>query len=420
MSEKHVILTDDTGKEIVSQLKKSNEVLAAMFQTGRAKETDWKTVNRCIVDGLGEKLFPVLTKLDVVATGAKNSVLNTATYPVRVLEHDRDFKYNATGEKVTPHTATVEFFHFFYNSRSFCISEKPYAITADKTFKAYKKYYTPVDGEYELFIKATANCGHYLAQDTYYELKNDEYVLTNDTYFVSGKEYYTKKYAVATVIAGGQIEQGVYYEKNQIKNVLHGNACWRDSLLRTWLNSDAEAGQWWKPANIFSIAPPEANTVSGFLYGLPEDFKKCLVATKIKTALSTAKMDDNENYFAVCDDDGEYSVEKRKSYSETEDKVFILSRSQIYATNNDESGQAYEFYRKYSDHTSPSGAADSNRIKTQVNNNHSSIAYLRDGNLTSTYEIFLLSASGSVGMHVTNSPSYRSVPCFVIGNNEYI
>lgn len=70
---------------------------------------------------------------------------------------------------------------------------------------------------------------------------------------------------------------GVYW-------VAYGNHRWSKSNLRTWLNSDSAAGEWFTPMNPWD-RPPSYVNYPGFLYGCSESFKNAIAVNENKTLL---------------------------------------------------------------------------------------------------------------------------------------
>ena len=132
---------------------------------------------------------------------------------------------------------------------------------------------------------------------------------------------------------------------NSIQRALLGSNNYNECALRQYLNSDKPAGQVWTPASVFDRAPSWAASSAGFLHGLDPEFVKVLGKVKKKTALDTVS-------------DGGGSIE-------TDEKVFLLSRSEIYAGDNITGGEGtpYAYYSMFSDYNAPNAGADTNRIK---------------------------------------------------------
>lgn len=129
----------------------------------------------------------------------------------------------------------------------------------------------------------------------------------------------------------------------------YGSNRWRDSVYRQWLNSDAPAvpssdtttiSNWWTAQNVFDMIPSGAKW-AGFLYGLDPTFVKAMGEVEIKTSLP------------VCDRVGS------ATYDITYDKVFLLSRKNVYGTD-EFSGISEGEYLAYFN-----GATNADRIKYQ-------------------------------------------------------
>lgn len=70
---------------------------------------------------------------------------------------------------------------------------------------------------------------------------------------------------------------------NHAQRVCYGYNRWRDSDIRQWLNSDAEAGKWWSQRNDFDTRITTMYGAAGFMHGLDEDFRAVITKSKITT-----------------------------------------------------------------------------------------------------------------------------------------
>ena len=143
----------------------------------------------------------------------------------------------------------------------------------------------------------------------------------------------------------GEINNVKQSALNSMQRALLGNNNWRESAIRQFLNSNAEAGSVWSPGNVWDRAPSWATNEKGFQNGLDADFL-AVVGNVIKTTA-----EDNLN-------DG------TASYTTTE-KFFLVSREEVYAgkeRGQDEDG-SYAYYSQNSDFNDTGTGADSNRIK---------------------------------------------------------
>ena len=74
---------------------------------------------------------------------------------------------------------------------------------------------------------------------------------------------------------------------NNLQRAGYGYNRWSQSAIRQWLNSDAPAGEWWTPQNVYDRPPQQLATLPGFMAGLPDDIKAILKPIKVTTALNT-------------------------------------------------------------------------------------------------------------------------------------
>ena len=133
---------------------------------------------------------------------------------------------------------------------------------------------------------------------------------------------------------------------NSIHRVRHGSNNYKESAIRQWLNSTAEAGSVWTPQTKFDRPPAWATTTAGFMNGMDADFLAVIGKTHIIAARNM-----------VCEGG---------SYDEMDDYFFLLSRNEVYMGSELSTiteGEAYPFYSDYSDLSAPGTGNDSNRVK---------------------------------------------------------
>ena len=90
-----------------------------------------------------------------------------------------------------------------------------------------------------------------------------------------------------------------------------GNNRWGTSNIRQWLNSEGKANEWFTPQNEFDTAPSYINK-DGFLTGFESGIKQHFATIKNKTILCTV----DKNALS-------------QNYEETEDKIFLLSHTEM-------------------------------------------------------------------------------------------
>lgn len=143
----------------------------------------------------------------------------------------------------------------------------------------------------------------------------------------------------------GDVNNGILGGTNSLQRALRGNNNYSQSALRQYLNSKADAGSVWGPKNAWDRMPAWNDTTNGFLNGMDEDFLAVIGEVTKKTALNT-----------VSDGGGSAT---------TTEKVFLLSRSEVYGGDEVTGGEgaAYPYFSDHSDLGSAGMGNDANRIK---------------------------------------------------------
>lgn len=191
---------------------------------------------------------------------------------------------------------------------------------------------------------------------------------------------------------------------NSIQRALLGSNNWANSAMRQWLNSSAAAGSVWTPKTKFDRQPSWVSSIAGFLNGMDEDFVKAVGTVKKTTVLNT-----------VTDGGGKV---------ESDERFFLLSRSEVYGGNEVEGGEgaAYSYYADYSDLSGAGTGADTNRIKYR--NNAVQYWWLRSPYASHANYIRLVNTSGALsGSNATNSYDVAPAVCIpldeVYNSHEY-
>ena len=140
---------------------------------------------------------------------------------------------------------------------------------------------------------------------------------------------------------------------------------WRDSDVRMYLNSKAEAGKWWSATSGFSRISSSAS-LAGFMNDIDSDFIDVLSKVKLKT-------DTNR-----ITDGGVQDV--------TYDTFFLPCRANLNFGNNDESNPEstvdFDYYTKFRQDgkTGTNTGADDNRLKSNGEWYHLRTPYVGNAN----------------------------------------
>ena len=122
-------------------------------------------------------------------------------------------------------------------------------------------------------------------------------------------------------------------EMNGYQSSAYGYNRWSQSAIRQWLNSTANANEWWTPQNAWDRAPSKASTERGFLGGFSQEFLNVLHPTKIKTALNNSD-----------------KAKEGIGYEYTYDKLFLPCLEEMYinpqATGDDKEADFWEYYHE--------------------------------------------------------------------------
>lgn len=120
------------------------------------------------------------------------------------------------------------------------------------------------------------------------------------------------------------------WKLNGYQQAAYGNNRWKYSAVRQYLNSDANAGEWWTPQQVFDRAPDYAATKKGWLAGTPEEFRQILTPVQVKTAVPSASESAGE-----------------PKYDVTYDKIFLPSLNEHYISPQDDGeGDPWEYWKE--------------------------------------------------------------------------
>ena len=180
---------------------------------------------------------------------------------------------------------------------------------------------------------------------------------------------------------------------NSIHRVRYGSNNYRESAMRQYINSERAAGSVWVGKTVFDRPPSWAATTAGFLFGVDPEFISVLGKVKKVTALNT-----------VSDGGGS---------EETDEKVFLVSRTEVYGGNEITGGEGtpYAYYANYSDLTAPGTSSDANRIKRRAGT--AKYWWLRSPNVGNASYVRYVGPSGAIINYYANS-TYGAAPACVI------
>ena len=190
---------------------------------------------------------------------------------------------------------------------------------------------------------------------------------------------------------------------NNLQRAAYGYNRWSQSAIRQWLNSDALAGEWWTPQNVFDRPPQQLAAMKGFMAGLPEDFKAVLAPVKVTTALNTVS-------------DSEIGASE-----DTYDIFFLPSLEQEYIVPQAAGveGAYWPYWKERLELDSPqewyNAGTNANHIRHAISN-HNSAQYvtLRSASRGYAYFRWYLTSSGGASTNSTAATAYAPAPACVI------
>lgn len=190
---------------------------------------------------------------------------------------------------------------------------------------------------------------------------------------------------------------------NNMQRASYGYNRWSQSGLRQYLNSDAAAGAWWTPQNVFDRPPSELTSKQGFMAGLPADFVDAVEEIKVTTALNTV----SDSQIGTTED--------------TWDKFFIASLEQEYCVPQlaGAEGAYWPYWKERLGINNPQAwyadGALTEHIRYSIDN-HTSAQYarLRSASRGYAYSTWYVVSTGNVHNNPPATSALRFAPACVI------
>lgn len=184
---------------------------------------------------------------------------------------------------------------------------------------------------------------------------------------------------------------------NHIDVLKNGYNRYSHSAQRQWLNSAADAGEWWEAKHLGDLPPSQLSTLKGFMAGLDADFLAVVHPVKVKTSCNTVT-------------DGGVT-------DTTIDKFFLQSVEEVYGSPQiaDIEGPYFPQWKVLTGMESPSNNNNDGRKCPRVSSPTGSAVYVR---LRSAYRggsnyAWLVNTSGNLSYYYASS-SYAALPACVI------
>lgn len=358
---------DDSINLIAARIQEQNNILKTWASAGTDTPsfavTDWAAVQTIVRAGAAPSAFAIGDQLQ-----CKRGT-TTLTWDVIGFDHDVPVDPNH------PHSMTLQL-HDYINAFQYDAPEALYY--AAEAIPAGTYHYTLDtvpgwqigDGVTRQFTLTAA-----VPKGGQIRIDGDASTPTSSAMTYASKTV-TNPIETVSVTAGSG---GIALDNlNHVHRIPYGSNNWQASALRQWLNSDGAAGAWWAPASNFDRPPAAAASMAGFLNGLDTDFLDVVGKVTKRTTLN-----------AVTDGGG---------YVDLQERFFLLSRSEVYMTNNNniEEGAVYDFYKMFSDLSAPGNGADSNRAKRAIGGTSASYWWLRSPFPPYTNRVYLVHPDGGL------------------------
>lgn len=196
---------------------------------------------------------------------------------------------------------------------------------------------------------------------------------------------------------------------SDVKN--YGWNRWSYSGLRQWLNSAANAGQWWTSTHTGDVAPDAHGTYNGFMKGFSSDFLNMLKPTKHETALNYIYPSGSANTYVY---DTTYDMFFLPSMTE---EHFCWTQYPTYWDGSGREGTDWEYWiqRKGSaPQDYGSSYANTNAIRYSLSDKSTAKrVWVRSANRYYSYYEFSVNTTGYMNNYVSGN-SYGSAPACVI------
>lgn len=264
--------------------------------------SSWKGVQKAVRAGVAPNLFPIGTQLLV-----NHSVYGDKLYDV--VAHD----YFKSAHDKNAHTMTLmchePIAQIQYDAEEALwsgeVAPQRYTFSVDSTVGEWEQ------GIYLFTVESYAGDAT-LVLNGGVETPMTNLILT--VYNSEGEERETCSiYKVSTqYLHLGSLGK----ELNHPHRITYGSNNYKESAIRQFLNSSAEAGKVWTPQTKFDRPPVWANTLAGFVNGLDEEFLSCVGEVIVPCAA-------NNTY-----ESPDSTTKKGEKYTVT-DKFYLASQIEV-------------------------------------------------------------------------------------------
>ena len=270
--------------------------------------SSWKGIQKAVRSGLAPELIPIGTQLlvnhsefgtitfDVVAHDYLKDRMNENSHTMTLLSH-------ALLRKTVPDRAEA-----FYRANA-TLNAGTYNFTIPSAYGSWES------GTYQFTLTKALTAGAQLCLNKYADAPLTEMSVVSYADVTAT----TPTETVPITPGNGGTSLGTFGEElNHTHRVAHGSNNYKESAIRQFLNSSAEAGAVWTPQAKFDRPPFWVDTSAGFMNGMDEEF--LAIVGEVVVPCST-----NNTY-----ESPDSTTIKGEKYT-VRDKFYLPSYSEVFA-----------------------------------------------------------------------------------------
>lgn len=345
----------------------------------RIDVSTWAKVRNAVKSGIAPIVFPVGTELSV-----NHSVYGKKTYLVVAHNYFKSSKNN------NDHTMTIMSDEAFApaqydESEAFYYAESRLAA-GTYNFTLATAFSSWAAGTYQFTLTNALPSGGQLCISG-----SPSAVMTSAKVKAYSSRLATDaSETVAISVGSGGVNLGTFgVELNHISRVAYGSNNYKESAIRQFLNSSADAGSVWSPQTKFDRPPSWQTTLAGFAGGLDTDFLSIVGEVLVPCATN--------NIYESTDS----TTPKGKKYT-VSDKFYLASQKEIFGdvTNVlDDSSILFPYY---------DGATNADRVKSATS------WWTRSALATSSCDGIVVNNEGILTTTTANTTQSCAVVCTII------
>lgn len=272
--------------------------------------SSWKGIQKAVRSGLAPELIPIGTQLVVSHDKYGDMVYDVVAHDYFKYEKDK----NAHTMTLMSHDVIggVQFDNSeaFYHAES-ALSAGMYNFTIANTYTKWEA------GTYQFTLTQDLPLGGQLCISG---VSNTSLTTLKVRAYASRFDVVAMEECVISFGGGGTSLGTLGTELNHVHRVAYGSNNYKESAIRQFLNSSAEAGQVWVPQTKFDRPPAWFGSTPGFMNGLDEKLREVIGRVIVPCSA-------NDAY-----ESPDSTILKGEKYN-LADKVYLASQQEIFGTS---------------------------------------------------------------------------------------